>query len=144
MTDLINQLLLENDFRQQSIDKMLSMTEWITADELQRRQNLDFISSKLLRETWIRHKQIFSVTNSDRQLFANFQFDEMGKPLQVIADTLNFLQLDDGWATAAWFLFPNAWVPHIAGTGCVAPVEVLAFPEKVISAAQFSRNTHFC
>lgn len=85
-----------------------------------------------------RHRKanrVFSVPFEGRALFLGFQFDEHGRPLPALADSLAPLRKrfgDSDWSIASWFTSPN---PHLPGKA--RPVDLLASePEAVASAAQ--------
>ncbi len=86
-----------------------------------------------LANRWRDERRAFAVRVGDQQLYPAFQFDEQGRPYEVIAAVLEELrrgQLND-WQTALWFTSPNGWI------GARRPVdEFRTAPEAVIRAAE--------
>ncbi len=100
--------------------------EWATPDAANAHQ----YASRLRKAN-----RVFSVPFEGRALFPGFQFDENGRPLSAMADTLALLRTrfgDADWAVASWFTSPN---PHLPGKQ--RPVDLLATdPVSVIVAAR--------
>jgi hypothetical protein len=75
-------------------------------------------------ETWMRRRQVFAVERNGTTLLARFQFDDQLQPLPVIGEALAaFGPVDDPWAVAAWFHYPNAWL--VRDGRCLSPRQAL-------------------
>jgi hypothetical protein len=84
-----------------------------------------------LANRWRDEGKVFAVRLGDQQLYPAFQFDEHGRPLEVIAKVLEHFSEGSfsDWQTALWFTSPAGWL------GSSRPVDLLtAQPDAVVEA----------
>lgn len=90
-----------------------------------------------LATRWRKEGRAFAVTLHDTLYYPGFQFDENGRPLPVIGQTLDALgsrELGE-WELALWFATRNGWL------GDRRPVDLLADdPAAVVEAARRERR----
>jgi hypothetical protein len=134
----------ESQCRGNSIRKILQLTRWYSSRELIEKLSLRTDFPYALLDGWLCDGRVFMVDWNNVQLFAAFQFDEALQPLPVIKEVMELLNSEDNWASAGWFLFPNGWLSSESSNTCVAPVDMLQCPAKLVNAARCARHTHFC
>ncbi|KQZ35126.1 MULTISPECIES: hypothetical protein [Telluria group] len=122
-------------------DLIFHSDDWLTAEELDR-QLQDMRSGHSAYELE-RQRRIFSVERDGAHYFARYQFNAHLEPLPVVREILVRLVLVESWAIAAWFHFPNGWIPlDDAGKSPVAPKDVLNRREELLQAAEKYRSTY--
>jgi len=122
-------------------DLLFHSDEWLTADELNRRLATvpDCHSAFELEH----QRRIFSVQRDGYHYFAAYQFGVDLEPLPVIREILTRLLEEDSWEIAAWFHFPNGWIPlDDHGQSPLAPKNALDRHEEVLRAAERYRSTY--
>jgi hypothetical protein len=85
-----------------------------------------------LANRWRDEGKVFAIRVGEQQLYPAFQFDDHGRPIDVIASVLRAFddKLTD-WQTALWFTTPTGWL------GGRRPVDAMSEePESVIEAAE--------
>lgn len=89
-----------------------------------------------LATRWLSRGEVFAVLVAGRQRFPGFQFDERGRPREIIAQVLKLLPFDSGWEIAYWFDTPHADLPRNA-----VPADLLGqSPDLVLEAARQTRK----
>jgi hypothetical protein len=142
------ELVEERAGRLQTIKKILDNTKFLTGDAINALQNVPKANKHSVASDWKRRGRIFSVTGNDgKEYYPNYQFDMNGQPLPVIKDVLTALgEMNDTWAIASWFHFPNGWIAKLDDGKAVpaAPRDVLLTrKDDVIKAAKRAWGTHF-
>ncbi len=88
-------------------------------------------NTSALAGRWLRDGEIFAVTHQGTRYFPAFQFDETGRPLPVIARTLEYLRDVGEWQRAIWFTTRSRLLED------QRPVDLLRDrPDDVVAAAQ--------
>lgn len=104
----------------------------LTSTEVADAANSRAANRASLANRWREEGKVFAVRLGDQQLYPAFQFDDHGRPLQVLARVLEHLS-DGGltdWQTALWFTSPTGWL------GARRPVDLLTDqPDAVVEAA---------
>ena len=129
--------------RERTITKMMSMCEWIPADELVVR--VDQPHALELVVSWEREGQIFSVPSARGAMYPRFEFDAEMRPLPVIKDILDLLSEDDAFGISSWFIFENDWITGLVDgrQGPIAPMHALDDRDAVLTAARNSTGTYY-
>jgi hypothetical protein len=84
-----------------------------------------------LANRWRDEGKVFAVRVGDQQLYPAFEFNDHGRPLEVIATVLGHLNegsLSD-WQTALWFTSANGWLDG------ERPVDLLSEQPDAVAAA---------
>lgn len=128
-----------------AVKKVFEGGDWLTADEIDHRQEGGSQVISNLAGEWKRCGRVFSVTYEGEEYFARYQFDSLYRPLTVIKEVLQaFGQYDDAWSVAAWFYFPNAWITEesVNGPFPVSPKDALGRVDEIINAARQRKGTY--
>ena len=129
---LINEIKMDDKafHKQQTVEAIFRSGTWLKVSEgsSERLEQLESAG------------EIFGITYMDEKYYARYQFDSHMQPLQVIQQILINLSMDDPWAIAAWFCYPNSWLSE--NQAQVAPKDVLGDHERVIKAASMARGTY--
>jgi hypothetical protein len=104
----------------------------LTSTEVADAANSRAANRASLANRWRDEGKVFAVRLGDQQLYPAFQFDDHGRPLEVIARVLEHLREGDltDWQTALWFRSPTGWL------GGRRPFDLLTDrPDAVVEAA---------
>jgi hypothetical protein len=105
----------------------------LTSGEVADAANSKATNRASLANRWREERKVFAIRVGDQQLYPAFQFDEHGRPLELISAVLQALgagQLTD-WQIALWFTSSTGWL------GGRRPVDLLEEePESVLQAAE--------
>lgn len=84
-----------------------------------------------LAHRWKQEGRILSVPHLGAEIFPGFQFDEEGKPREVVRRIISTLAGRSDWEVALWFIVANGWLDG------QRPVDLLeADAEAVVNAAR--------
>jgi hypothetical protein len=125
--------------------KVFQEGDWLTAEDINKRQSRPPADGSLPASDWKRHGQIFSVPWDGKEYYPRYQFDVMFQPLPVISEILKaYGECADAWSLATWFHFPNSWIAEAVGTEAVpiAPKDAMDRPNDVIIAARNRKGTY--
>jgi hypothetical protein len=114
--------------RRMFLDEFPALTSSEVADAAQSRA----ANRASLANRWRDEGKVFAIRVGDQQLYPEFQFDALGRPLRAIAGVLGYLSQGDlsDWQTALWFTSPSGWL------GGKRAVDLLSDqPDAVIDAA---------
>jgi hypothetical protein len=111
--------------------KLLSGFGALTAAQVAEAAGSRSKNTSALAGRWLRDGDVLAVTYQGTRYFPAFQFDEMGKPLPVIAHVLSHLTDVGEWQRGIWFITRSRLL------GDARPVDLLrTAPERVIAAAK--------
>lgn len=142
------ELVEERVGRMETIKKIPKGTTFLTGEAINARQSIPKQNKHSVASDWKRRGRIFSVTGSDgKEYYPSYQFDMNGQPLPIMKDVLTALgEMNDAWAIASWFHFPNGWISRsVDGKAVpVAPKDaLLTRKDEVIKAAEKAWRTHY-
>lgn len=134
-------MLNEHDSVRATRDWLFHGSEWFTADELNRR--LAAVANYHSAFELEHQRRIFSVQRDGYHYFASYQFSADFEPLPIVREILTRLVEEDGWAIAAWFHFPNAWLARDElNPTPIPPKDALDRHDDVLRAAERFRGTY--
>ena len=133
-----------NCSRKEVIKTIFVEEDWISAEDISLQQAGERSCNPADLSKWHRQRRIFSVYYHGKEYFAKYQFDAQGRPLPAIRAIIDaFGECSDTWVLAAWFHFPNGWLPSQGScTSLVAPKHVLDRALEVVDAARKRHGTY--
>jgi hypothetical protein len=129
-----NRNLIDERFRRhQTMLKIFNEEAWLTAKDINEKQQIPPENKSQPTGDWKRRKKIFSVKTGGKEYFAAYQFDPLYQPRPIIKEIIKeFGPFDDSWKLASWLHFPNGWITKNGVP--VAPKEALDQPDVVLDA----------
>ncbi|CAJ1819173.1 hypothetical protein OPFLODJI_01857 [Aeromonas hydrophila] len=113
-------------------EKVLSLSEWLTAQQVSDNAGYKGANSSALPNKWKKTGQIFTISVGGKDLFPAYGFGIDGKPLPKMKEILAILAAHrTALVIASWFVSANSWL------GGKTPMDELAErPLNVLKAAR--------
>ncbi|MGL5489675.1 MAG: hypothetical protein ACRDC6_25905 [Shewanella sp.] len=113
-------------------EKVLSLSEWLTEQQVSDNSGYKGSNSSALPNKWIKAGQIFAISVGGKDLFPAYGFGIDGKPLPKMKEILAILSAHrTALVIASWFVSANSWL------GGKTPMDELAErPLDVLKAAR--------
>ncbi|MGF7000476.1 hypothetical protein [Paraburkholderia sp. GAS32] len=119
------------ELERKAIEAVLSGTEWLTAQEVGKRQNPDATNQHAMASRWRKEGKVFYIEHKGLSLYPKYVFDEFGNPIPEVAEVLRVFEGYRSFRIASWFESTSSMLNGRR------PREVLASdPRAVLSAAR--------